>query len=100
MARHLVRRMIVVLSIIGLSFVFQSSSVQAGWFSWLDRLLGHYSYNVLIYTPSDKEEFIGTVESISECQVAARNRAKQLSIPVDYLCCKTDGDSFCISKHR
>ena len=82
-----------------LFFVFLSPSiVNAGWF---DSLFGKsYSYNVLFYMPSGEEKFLGNAKSISSCQNMAGYEANRLSVPMSYLCCKTDGKSFCISKHK
>lgn len=80
------------------TFFLFSKAVSAGWF---DNLFGSsYSYNVLLYTPSNKEIFVGNTKTISDCQVMAFREADYRKIPSDYLCCKTDGKSFCISKHR
>ena len=59
-----------------------------------------YSYNVLFYMPSGEEKFLGNAKSISSCQNMAGYEANRLSVPMSYLCCKTDGKSFCISKHK
>ena len=73
-------------------------TVNAGWF---DSLFGKsYSYNVLFYMPSGEEKFLGNAKSISSCQNMAGYEANRLSVPMSYLCCKTDGKSFCISKHK
>lgn len=75
-----------------------NSSVNAGWF---DNLFGSsYSYNVLLYTPSNKEIYVGNTKTVSDCQVMAFREADYRKMPADYICCKTDGKSFCISKHR
>ena len=78
-------------------FIFSKIS-NAGWF---DNLFGssHY-YNVLLYTPANKELFLGTAKTVSDCQTMAFREADYKKIPADYMCCKTDGKSFCISKHR
>ena len=69
--------------------------------SWLDNLFGSkYYYNVLFYTPTNKEIFLGTAKTVSDCQTMAFREADYKKMPADYMCCKTDGKSFCISKHR
>ena len=85
--------------LVSLFFVFLSPSiVNAGWF---DGLFGKsYSYNVLFYMPSGEEKFLGNAQSISGCQSMAGYESNRLSVPMSYLCCKTDGKSFCISKHK
>ena len=43
--------------------------VSAGWF---DNLFGSgYYYNVLLYTPANKELFLGTAKTLSDCQTMA-----------------------------
>ena len=40
--------------------------------SWLDNLFGSkYYYNVLFYTPTNKEIFLGTAKTVSDCQTMA-----------------------------
>ena len=69
--------------------------------SWLENLFGSkYYYNVLFYTPANKEIFLGTAKTVSDCQTMAFREANYKKMPADYMCCKTDGKSFCISKHR
>ena len=69
--------------------------------SWLENLFGSkYYYNVLFYTPANKEIFLGTAKTVSDCQTMAFREADYKKMPADYMCCKTDGKSFCISKHR
>ena len=69
--------------------------------SWLENLFGSkYYYNVLFYTPANKENFLGTAKTVSDCQTMAFREADYKKMPADYMCCKTDGKSFCISKHR
>lgn len=86
------------LTIIFLSPFFFSKISNAG---WLDNLFGSsYFYNVLLYTPENKELFLGKAKTVSDCQTMAFREADYKKIPADYMCCKTDGKSFCISKHR
>ena len=85
--------------LVSLFFVFLSPSIVNA--CWFDSLFGKsYSYNVLFYMPSGEEKFLGNAKSISSCQNMAGYEANRLSVPMSYLCCKTDGKSFCISKHK
>ena len=87
-----------ILIIIVLSPFISLKTVNAGWF---DNLFGsNYFYNVLFYTPTNKEIFLGTTKTISDCQTKAYREADYKKMPADYICCKTDGKSFCISKHK
>ena len=85
------------MSLLILSFTF-SNTLHADWFG---NLFGsNYSYNVLFYTPANKEIFLGTTKTISDCRTKAYREADYKKMPADYICCKTDGKSFCISKHK
>ena len=59
-----------------------------------------YSYNVLFYPPNGNEQNLGNVDSISSCQSRAAREAARRDVSNIYVCCKTDGKSFCISKHK
>ena len=89
-----------ILSITFLLF-FVSSNSYAG---MLDDVLNifkkDYSYNVLFYTPDGREHYIGKTKTIAGCQVKARAKSYQKDVPNNYICCKSDKNSFCISKHR
>ena len=86
--------------IVTLGFVLVFTLIPPSIAGWLDRLFGTDKYNVLIYTPSGQEIYVGKVKGISSCQATAAHAADQRAIPVNYVCCKTDGDRFCISKHK
>ena len=80
--------------------LFSVTTAKAG---FLDFLFGSdYTYNVLFYPPSGKEEFLGNVSSKSACGDRAYNEAVRRSLQgrYDYLCCKSDGKSFCLRKER
>ena len=59
--------------------------------SWLDNLFGSkYYYNVLFYTPANKEIFLGTAKTVSDCQTMAFREADYKKCQL-IICCKTDG---------
>jgi len=63
-------------------------------------------FDVYFYPPSGGQEiFVGNVEGLEACQIAARNFAAQLGgaradYGWSYICCLNRPDNSCAEKHR
>lgn len=82
--------------------------VTSWYFSWwpfneTDRAIENSDYNAYFYYPNDREEYLGQVSGLNDCQSVAWEKARTLNMvnsDWSYICCRITRSSACASKHR